>query len=105
MGEAGNSSSGAERRRLEIALRGFNADRVLERAQQVPDFGLADALQVTTWLVEHDDDRAGRAQARLYGRIVLEQRLGLDDADQVLTFVGTLPDPESVAGLGRYLRA
>lgn len=105
MGEAGNSAGGAERRRLEIALRGHNPDRVLERAKLVQDLGLSDALQITSFLVEHQDPRADRAQGRLFGRIVLDRRLGLDDADQVHLLIAGLPAPEAVAGLGRYLRA
>jgi hypothetical protein len=104
MGEHGNSTSGPERKRFEIALRSFSADRVLERAEQLTDFGLADALLVTQFLVVHKDDRAGRAQVRLFGRIVLDRRLGLDDADRVLMHVTDLPEPEAVAGLSRYLR-
>jgi hypothetical protein len=104
MGEAGNSVSGAERRRLEIALRGHNADRVLEKAEHVPDLDLADALQITRFLVEHDDPRADRAQGRLFGRIVLDRRLDLEGADQVHALVGDLPDPEAVAGLSRFVR-
>lgn len=104
MGEHGNSTSGPERKRFEIALRGYNPDRVLERASQLLDPTLWDALLVTQFLIEHGDARADRAQGRLFARIVLERRLALDDADQVLTHVQGLPGPEAMSGLGRYLR-
>lgn len=104
MGEHGNSTSGPERKRFEMALRGYNVDRVLERAAQLPDPGLGDALLVTRFLIEHGDERADRARGRLFARIVLDRRLGLEDADQVLLHVQALPEPEAVAGLGRYLR-
>lgn len=104
MGEAGNSASGAERRRLEIALRGHNPDRVLEKAREVPDLGLADALDIALFLVRHDDPRADRALGRLFGRLLLEHGGTLDDADLLHGLLKLLPDEEAEAGIRRWLR-
>ena len=104
MGEAGNSASDAHRRRLEIALRGHNADRVLEKAQAVEDLTLGDALDITLFLVRHDDPRADRALGRMFGRLLLERGGTLDDADTLHGLLRSLPDPEAEADIRRYTR-
>jgi hypothetical protein len=104
MGEAGNSASDEHRRRLEIALRSFSADRVLEKARAVKDLGLADALDITLFLVRHDDPRADRALGQLFGRLVIERGGTLDDADALHGHLRALPDPEAESGIRRYIR-
>lgn len=103
MGEAGNSGSNAERKRLEIALRGTDPDRVLERARAVPDLGLRDALTIAAFLAQHDDARADRAGARLLARILEARPLGIEEADVVYELVRRLPDPAAVAELRRFV--
>jgi hypothetical protein len=103
MGVAGNSASSDERRRLEIALRSHDADRVLSRARDVPDLQLSDALTITAYLAREGDRRFDRAAGRLVGRLLTERPLRLEDADVALELAGRLPDPAAVAQLRGYV--
>jgi hypothetical protein len=104
MRPAGNRTPDPGQDRLMMALRARNPDRALEAARMMGDVPLSAAAQITSLLAERDDPRYDVAAARLAARLTLERRLGLEDADAVLTSVARLPDEEALAQLLGYCR-
>ncbi|MEV4422346.1 hypothetical protein AB0L40_20580 [Patulibacter sp. NPDC049589] len=104
MRPAGNRTHDPGRDRLLMALRARDADRALEAARLMGDVPLSAAAEITSLLADLDDPRYDRAAARLAARLTLERRLGLEDADAVLTSVARLPDAEALAQLLGYCR-
>jgi hypothetical protein len=100
----GNRAHDPGQDRLMLALRARNPDRALEAARLMGEVPLSAAAQITALLAERDDPRYDRAAARLAARVTLERRLGLDDADAVLTSVARLPDEEALSQLLGYCR-
>lgn len=87
-----------------LALRARNPERALEAARLMGVVPLSAAAQITSLLAERDDPRYDRAAARLAARVTLERKLGLEDADAVLTSVARLPDEEALSQLLGYCR-
>ena len=87
-----------------MALRARNPDRALEAARMMGAVPLDAAAQITSLLAALDDPRYDVAAARLAARLTLERRLGLEDADAVLTSVARLPDEGALAQLLGYCR-
>lgn len=104
MRSSGNSDASDHRRRFQLALRGHQPDRVLDRARTLQDAGeltLRDAAQVCGFLAEHDDHRYSRAAARLAARLTLALRLDLDLLDEVLAAAANASQASNMAELVR----
>lgn len=59
---------------------------------------LRDALRAVLVLAAAKDERYDRYAGRLASRLISQQRLGLPEAQLVLSSLGTLPGPEAQAG-------
>jgi len=64
-------------------------------AQELPQIGLDDALEVCLALLERDPEVYPRAATRWAGRLAVERSLSLSDAQLVLAALAALTTPAS----------
>jgi len=94
------TSEGSAVTRLQRALGNSrtSAAQIRAIAAELPTVGLEDALSILLALLEREPQTFSRAAARWGGRLTLERRLSLVDAQLALASLAALPGPGARAG-------
>ena len=94
------TSEGSAVTRLQRALGNSrtSAAQIRAIAAELPTVGLEDALSILLSLLEREPQTFSRAAARWGGRLTLERRLSLIDAQLALASPAALPGPGARAG-------
>ena len=94
------TSEGSAVTRLQRALGNSrtSAAQIRAIAAELPTVGLEDALAILLALLEREPQTFSRAAARWGGRLTLERRLSLVDAQLALASLAALPGPGARAG-------
>ena len=75
-----------------------SATQIRAVAAELPAIGLEDALAILLALLDREPQTFSRAAARWGGRLTLERRLSLTDAQLTLASLAALPGPGARAG-------
>jgi len=75
-----------------------SATQIRAVASELPTVGLEDALAILLALLDREPQTFSRGAARWGGRLTLERRLGLVDAQLTLASLAALPGPGARAG-------
>jgi len=81
-----------------IANPRVSAMQIRAIAAELPTVGLEDALAILLALIDREPDTFSRAAARWGGRLTLERRLSLVDAQLALAALAALPGAGARAG-------
>ena len=94
------TSDGSAVTRLKRALENprASATQIRAVAAELPTVGLEDALAILLALLEREPHTFSRSAARWGGRLTLEHRLSLVDAQLALAALAALPGPGARAG-------
>jgi hypothetical protein len=94
------TSDGSAVTRLQRALANprTSASQIRAIASELPRVGLEDALAILLALLDREPQTFSRTAARWGGRLTLERRLPLIDAQLTLASLAALPGPGARAG-------
>ena len=94
------TSDGSAVMRLQRALANprTSASQIRAIASELPRIGLEDALAILLALLDREPQTFSRTAARWGGRLMLERRLPLVDAQLTLASLAALPGPGARAG-------
>jgi hypothetical protein len=94
------TSDGSAVMRLQGALANprTSASQIRAIASELPRIGLEDALAIVLALLDREPQSFSRTAARWGGRLMLERRLPLIDAQLTLASLAALPGPGARAG-------
>ncbi len=94
------TSEGSAITRLHRAIANprVSAMQIRAIAAELPTVGLEDALAILLALIDREPDTFSRAAARWGGRLTLERRLSLVDAQLALAALAALPGAGARAG-------